>query len=544
MFSIFAHRITLKIIPLEASFYYSTDPPTPVTNLRAIPPVSTANLFAFLWDLPAYFAGDKNRLTYCYSINELPSSINTTCVNDAYIAPFKAATQTGTNIIYVVAKDESNNVNWNNYATGNFIANTVSPGIPVDLVVSDTSDQASNRWSLTVTWTKPTFEGNGISYYSVERSVDGHNFAPVGTVSNTAFVDMDVVSGTQYYYRVRASDSISNFGGYSSIVSQTAKGKYVTPPNIITTPTVNASFDSAEISWVTSRDSTSFVYYGSTPSKLDQSKGTLDATSTHTVSISGLSPQTVYYYKVQSFDLERNYDLADTYSQVFSLRTTETAVVSQVTSSDETVQSIVLAWKSNVPTRSTVEYGLNSGYGLSLDENSGFGTSHMMKLEGLQGGTTYHFRIKADTQYGSEIKSDDYQFATVAYPVISSIKFQPLPDTPTISAKVSWNTNVPTDSILSYRFGSVSQERAVPGLVTAHEITLDSLAGSAEYSVTISGRDKYGNQATSDLQHWTSQVDTRQPTITDVYIDTSVTGVGADSKAQVIVSWDTDEPST
>src|SRR5690606_1526157 len=149
----------------QVSFYYSTDPPGPVQNLRAIPPVSEQNLFAYTWDLPATFSGDPNALTYCISINELPSSLNTTCTNDRFLSAFKAATQQGTNIIYMVAKDEANNVNWNNYASANFIANTVSPGIPLNLTVTDSSDRLTDRWSLTSTWDKPTFEGNGIDHY-------------------------------------------------------------------------------------------------------------------------------------------------------------------------------------------------------------------------------------------------------------------------------------------------------------------------------------------------------------------------------------------
>src|SRR5690606_2381914 len=123
---------------------------------------------------------------------------------------FKAATQKGTNIIYMIVKDEAGNVNWSNYASAVFIADTVSPGLPLNLLVNDTSDQSTQRWSLTATWDPPVFEGNGISSYIVERSFDGHSFDIIGNTSTRAFVDLDVEASQTYYYRVRASDNVDN----------------------------------------------------------------------------------------------------------------------------------------------------------------------------------------------------------------------------------------------------------------------------------------------------------------------------------------------
>ena len=528
----------------EASFYYTTDPPSPVTNLRAIPPTSTENLFTFLWDLPATFAGDANQLTYCYSINVLPSPINTTCTNDRYIPAFKAATQKGTNIIYVVAKDEANNVNWNNYASSNFIANTVSPGIPLNLVVSDTSDRAAGRWSLTLTWDKPIFEGNGIDHYIVERSTDNHTFENIGSVSTMAFVDMFAEPDTTYYYRVRASDDVDNVGGPSGTVAQSAKGRFVVPPQIVSAPVVKTSFDRATISWVTERESTSFVYYGTSPTDLGQSKGSLGSTTEHNMTITGLEPSSVYYFKVQSFDNDRNYSLQDAYSQIYTFRTTETARIFNVKTSDISLGSALLSWQTSVPTKFRIEYGKNQDYGLYQDSDSGYGASNIFKLSNLNSGTTYHFRIAAITEYGSTLYSDDYAFDTLPYPTISNISFQPIQDATSIGVKINWNTNVPTSSVVTYQALSVSDETANVDLVTNHEIIINDLAASSEYEFFIKGRDAYGNLANSDKQTWSSPVDTRDPAISNLSVDVATTEVWGNAKAQLIVSWKTDEPST
>lgn len=526
------------------SFYFSTDPPSPPTNLRAIPPSSPQNLFAFAWDLPSLYSGDPNQLTYCYSINELPSAINTTCTNDRFISAFKAATQQGTNILYMVTKDEAGNVNWNNYGSANFIANTVSPGIPLNLVATDTSDRVSGRWSLTLTWDKPTFEGNGIAGYVVQRSPDGHTFTDIGNTSTTAFVDLDVQPSNTYYYRIIAADNVDNRGGPSGTVSATPQGSFTSPPTVVVQPSATASFDQATIHWVTNRDSTSFVYYGTNPSDLSQSKGTLDLKADHTVMITGLDPSSTYYYRVQSFDNERTYNLTDAYSQIFYTKTSEAARIFNVNSDSTTLSSTVLGWQTSVPTQTRIDYGTTTAYGLSATSDEGLGTNHTFKLDNLNSGTTYHYRVVSTTSFGSTIRSDDYTFTTISRPIISNVRFNPLVNDPTTSVKVSWTTNVPTTSTVHYQGTGVSQEMAKSELTTSHEITLHNLASSSEYVFNIEGRDRYGDLTTSEEQRWRSGYDTRPPSISNTSLSMTTTQGVSNTRAQLIVSWKTDEPAT
>lgn len=526
------------------SYYYSTDPPSPPTNLRAIPPSSPQNLFAFAWDLPSLYSGDPNQLSYCYSVNELPSSLNTTCTGDRFISAFKAATRQGTNILYMVTKDEAGNANWNNYASANFIANTVSPGIPLNLVVTDTSDRVAQRWSLTLTWSKPTFEGNGISDYIIERSPDGHTFAQIGKTSTVAFVDLDVDPGETYYYRIRAADNVDNRGGPSGTVSGSPQGSFTSPPTLVVQPEADADFDQATIRWATNRASTSFVYYGTNPSDLSQSKGTLDLTSDHEVTINGLNPSSTYYFRVQSFDNERTYNLADAFSTIFYVKTSEAARIYNVTTSDTTLSSTVLNWQTSVPTEARIEYGTTPAYGLSATSEDSFSGSHTFKLDKLESGTTYHFRIVAKTSFGSTVRSDDYKVTTISRPIISNIRFDPIENEPTTTVKVAWTTNVPTSSAVHYQGSGLAQEAATGELTTAHEMILRDLASSTDYSIRLEGRDQYGNLATSENQRWRSGFDTRAPSIKDASFSMTTTeGLGS-TRAQVIVSWKTDEPST
>ena len=528
----------------QVSYYYSTDPPTPVTNLRAVPPSSEANLFAFTWDLPSMFSGDPDRLQYCFSINSLPTPTNTTCVQDRFIAAFKAATSRGTNTIYMVAKDEAGNANWNNYAMSNFIANTISPGIPLNLTATDTSDSSTDRWSITLTWDPPVFSGNGVTSYIIERSEDNHTFVEIGRVSNRAYVDLTVMPDKIYYYRIKAADNVDNQGGASGVVTISAKGSFAVPPKIVSPPRVSPGFDQATIEWVTDRPATSFIYYGMNPAQTTQSKGTLDLTTEHRVTITGLLPSTSYYYRVQSFDDHRTYDLAAAMSQLYTFKSTETARIFGVQSSDATLNSALISWETSVPTTTRIEYGPTTKYGFIQDSPVGATSNHIVKLIDLPSGSLIHYRIIATAGYGSVVRSDDYTLRTIARPVVTNLRFQPVDAGNTVAVKVTWQTNVPTTSEITYRALGSKDEYADTALKTDHSVTLTNLASSTDYDFEIRGRDQYGYIASASSQRWRSGIDTKEPTISDFTISSLSTLSTGSRKAQLIITWTTDEPTT
>ncbi|HET6878951.1 MAG TPA: PA14 domain-containing protein, partial [Pirellulales bacterium] len=61
-----------------------------------------------------------------------------------------------------------------------------------------------------------------VSGYSIERSTDGVNFSPIGSIagSTTTYVDSGLSQNTTYYYRIRAYDAVGD-SPYSSVASAT-----------------------------------------------------------------------------------------------------------------------------------------------------------------------------------------------------------------------------------------------------------------------------------------------------------------------------------
>lgn len=80
----------------------------------------------------------------------------------------------------------------------------------------------------------------------------------------------------------------------------------------------------------------------------------------------------------------------------------------------------------------------------------------------------------------------------------------------------------------------------------SHKMIVRGLAPQTNYILIVKGRDKLGNEALSEQQKVTTQTDTRPPVIGDLKVEGSIVN-SKDSDAtlaQIVVSWNTDEPST
>lgn len=78
-----------------------------------------------------------------------------------------------------------------------------------------------------------------------------------------------------------------------------------TPPVISNVQAVDVTHNSARITWTTDEAATSVVYYGLTTG-YGSTASTAGYTTSHSVNLSGLSPETLYHYKVESADSSGN----------------------------------------------------------------------------------------------------------------------------------------------------------------------------------------------------------------------------------------------
>ncbi len=534
--------------PITVTFYYNPTAPTAPQNVTATPSSSTTtNSFAFSWDAPATYQGTASELTYYYSVNAVPTSSNVTGNgNSTSLAAGPYATQQGDNTFYVVAKDSAGNINYGSYGSVTFNATTTAPGQPLNPTITDSSNRVNSDYRLSLTWTAPS-SGGTVASYKVNRSTDNSSFSVIGTTTSTGYIDSSLDTTKTYYYKIVAVDDAGAASVASSIVSKQPTGKYADPPTITTGPSATAGATTVTITWKTDRVSDAFVEYGPN-TQYGLSFGQRENTTDHTVKVTGLSPGTVYHYRVQSLDSGelRDYESTRGYSSDFSFETTAAPGLSNVTFSDITTNAAILTFETSKASSSTIDYGTSTNYGQSLnDDSSGVTTKHTIRLKDLTDGTTYQLRITIEDTDGNSLASTGHAFTTVAKPKVENVRFETLSGEAQTAVKVTWDTNVQTTGSVTYTSDKGEKKETASSQYEAkHEFIVRGLEDQRTYTFRALSRDQFGNEAISESNTVQTPLDTRPPKLENLTVEIRSSGVGAGQKAQLVVSWETDEPAT
>jgi len=572
-------------------FYYSgASPSAPIAGASPVLPAdSSENTFTFRWFKPEFLSGEI--IGYRYSINDPnPDSSHTTFIglsspgvsydpnavdpntgNKGLVtfADVHAATKQGDNTIYIVAVGRVGAKDVVSYAAENILAikftcNTPAPGIPLEVKLFDTSDRDKATYSVAVKWVEPLDKGLGFAGYDIERSTDGVTFSNIGSTMATSFVDAGL-SSINYYYRIYAKN---DSGGRSQLAQQSndqgigvpivPTGRFSAPPLLVGPVEKTVKVSTAAFVWKTGHEegaaehkASSFVEFSESPvdklcsQEYGTIQGQMESTYEHTVNVTGLKPDTSYYYRVKFVDKDGNIGCSSE-SGGDTFRTLPAPRVERVSIQDVRLYTAVLTWYTSEPARAALLYGKTSNYTTTLDDVSGgLTTVHSVRLDNLEHSSTYHFAIRLTDSDGNQIMSDDYSFDTQQYPKLSNVRFQPLADQSTATFKVTWDSNVPTTSVVeSQPEGGKQQETVKTKLETKHEIIVSNLLDNTFYLMNAVGVDQYGNRAVSDVNRVKTAFDTRPPVISSVAVEVSNTDFGMSAKSQVVVSWETDEPST
>jgi hypothetical protein len=313
--------------------------------------------------------------------------------------------------------------------------------------------------------------------------------------------------------------------------------------NITREPKAEAKPASLLVTWSTDRKTSSYVrIYDSDGNQVITEQGDPNYTYDHEVEVVGLKPDAAYQYRLIYSDENGNQET----SGFYQAKTSSPPQVQDLEIITLSPTSANISFKTTQPTISQLLYGLKN-YDNSIKLNSSNATRYSYNLTNLEPDTTYYLTVKAATSDGFKFHSDKHILTTPAYPQISNLSFQPIKDAPTSTIEVSWQTNVKTSSALTIipkEKNKATKSASSAKLTKDHSLTISDLNDQTEHRLTVSGRDEYGNQAISEPQTFTTAKDSRPPKISDIKLETSLTGTGSESKAQIVVSWQTDEPST
>jgi hypothetical protein len=293
------------------------------------------------------------------------------------------------------------------YAASTGAADTVPPTVSITAPASGASLTAG----VTVTATA----SDNVAVANVQFTLDGTNLsAPVSTSPYSITWDTTTAANGTHTLAAVATDTSGN--------TATSAGTPVTvanPPTISGVATSALTAVSVTIKWTTNVPATSQVQYG--PTTAYGTTTSLDSAlvTSHSQTLTGLKPGTLYNYQVLSKDSTGS--LATSANLTF---TTAAFTVSGVQATAITLSSATINWSTNQPASSQVLFGTTAAYGQSTTVDSTLSTTHSQSLTGLAAGTTYHYKVVSTDVDGNTASSGDLTFATQSPVLVGDTKIE------------------------------------------------------------------------------------------------------------------------
>ena len=166
----------------------------------------------------------------------------------------------------------------------------------------------------------------------------------------------------------------------------------ITPP-VISNLVVDNAGGEATLSWTTDEPADSQVMYGTAPGMYELGIVSSAAlVQSHSITLTGLTLGTVYYYQVGSSDADGNF------SSSADLNFLAEDLVAPAISDIQVVRTdtnATISWVTSEPSSSTLEYGETNLYELGTIPSAAVDTSHSVVLNGLTPDVMYYFQLTA-----------------------------------------------------------------------------------------------------------------------------------------------------
>ncbi len=529
-------QITLTVtdVPFAPVFTSAPDPP-PAQIVRELGQILTL----------AVKAVDSDGGTITYTDDAAFFVINPTTGQISYQA---VQANAGTHDITITADDG------NQQATTVFRLVIRGDQTPPHIVGNFVKAEVLGENSAVISW-----KTNEPATSVVNYGIDGGARAPAGSgdlVLNHVVTLEGLTEGQPYGFDVSSADEAGNPSVAVEGTFQTKRADHEAP-RLVGMPSVIPSTTSAIVKWETDEFSTSQVRYGpgfslATPlhSDLLFSVNGADG-SVHTVEITGLTAATIYSFQVVSVDKSLGENTLE--GPVRSFRTlalpdvTAPVITKPLTLASVSHNQLTVAWMTNEPATSILEYGRSTAYGDIITDNV-LTLKHVVTVSPLEPGTLYHFRATAyDGVPNGPTVGADFEVWTLDAPDVTPPAFQEVPaisGISNVSVTVSWKTNEAARAEI--KLFDRSDVRLAPVVITrplaqSHSVRLTKLTPRWFYNVEVNVWDANGNGPTSytteDFQ-MQANPDTDAPNLLGRVLVQSITDKGAQ------VGLKADEPHT
>ncbi len=406
-----------------------------------------------------------------------------------------------------------------------FMTASVQDALPP--VITNIQVTSVTATSATIVWTTDEAATSFVDY-----DTDGAPYASVATTAGLATAHSVALSGLQpnttHHFRVRSGDASSNEAFSTDLTFMTASVQDTLPPVITNIQVTNVTATSATIVWTTDEAATSFVDYDTDGAPYAAVAPTSGLATAHSVTLSGLQPNTTYHFRVRSVDAYGN----ESFGTNMTLATWDALppVITNIQVTSVTATSATIVWTTDEAATSFVDYDTDGAPYASVATTAGLATAHSVALSGLQPNTMHHFRVRSVDGGANEAVSENATFRTLvpAAPVVSDVQVTDVTDS---SARITWVTDTTSTTVVEYglstTYGAVVSN---PTLSTNHLALITGLTNGTMYHFRVSSTDAYDQTTIVDGGTFTTTADVTAPP--------NVTGFIAEpGDALVLLSW-------
>ena len=389
------------------------------------------------------------------------------------------------------------------------------------LIISNVEATAITASGATITWTTSTPASSQV-VYGTTAGYGSSTAAILTLVTSHSATLTGLNAGTVYDFAVASAPS----GGQSTISSNysftTLADQASGTPVISNVQATAISATTATIIWTTSTPASSEVVYGTTTPWGGLSMFTPIPVTSHSVTLTGLTPSTGYLFAVESVGASGPWVVSSIYSFTTVAGPYNPSdgppVISNVQATAITAAGATITWTTSTPSTSEVVYGLTTPWGGPSGPYSATPvTSHSVILTGLAAGTRYVFAVESVGATGPWVVSSIYSFTTLADtsvgpwsgpwsapPVIFNVQATPSGT----AATITWTTSTPASSHVVYGLTTVYgwSTPVISTPMTWHSVTLTGLTPGATYNFAVESLDPNGQSATSPNNWFTTQL--------------------------------------
>ena len=327
-----------------------------------------------------------------------------------------------------------------------------------------------------------------------------------------------------------------------AVTSLRQLAKLVPPPKLKTEPKLEIGPTEAIVSWLTDKLATSVVYFSESKDYSEKTPDTYTNSAEdsknyvedHKITLKGLSPLTDYHYRLMS-ESEAG---AKAYSSDFTFTTKpETPVISSARAEKNSDTSILVTWRTNIPTNSAVIYtpiiaGKPDAKKSKSEGSPEFDKDHSITVSRLEPSTIYSLEISSSDHFGNVAlkKLDSMSIAKDATPpVISQVRNEASilsGSANKVQSIFYWKTDEPSTTNVIFEKGQAVpgaedtfSEKSAPNeeLTMNHIAVVTSWEPGQLYRFKVVSVDAFGNEAKSKT--FTVVAPRQKATVVDLIIN-------------------------